>query len=170
MDATHNSMSALPPGSPAPDFNLPLTSGGEFRLKQALIKGPVVLAFFKISCPVCQYSFPFYDRLARLLEPIGVTVVGISQDDEQNTATFRRTLGLSLPIALDANDYAVSRAYRLTNVPTVFEISPEGQIVACVVGWSKSEIEAIHARHMKPEAKAEPLFHPNEQVAEFRPG
>ena len=129
-----------------------------------------MLAFFKISCPVCQYSFPFFDRLARMLEPSGVAVIGISQDDAQNTAMFTRSLGLSLPIALDANGYAVSRAYRLTNVPSVFEISPDGQIVASIVSWSKSEVVAIYTRHMKAEVKAEPLFRPNEQVAEFRPG
>jgi peroxiredoxin len=182
-----NAMSALSPETPAPDFKLSLLAtpanataasaggpgfdGGEFWLKQALGKGTVVLAFFKISCPVCQYSLPFFDRLARLLEPRGVTVVGVSQDDEQNTALFRRTLGVSLPMALDVNGYAVSRAYGLTNVPTVFEISPAGRIEASIVGWSKSDIEAIYSRHMPATAeKTAPLFSPSEQVAEFRPG
>jgi peroxiredoxin len=184
MKAMTDNLSTLPPGAAAPDFKLPLLAapataasagapaagGGELWLKQALTKGPVVLAFFKVSCPVCQYSFPFYDRLARLLGPRGVPVFGISQDDEQNTTLFRRTLNLTLPLALDASGYAVSRAYRLTSVPTVFEISPESRIVVSVEGWSKAEIEAIHARHMKGEGKAKPLFRPNEQVAEFRPG
>jgi peroxiredoxin len=162
--------SALPPGTSAPDFNLSLLGGGEFRLSQALTSGPVVLAFFKISCPVCQYSFPFFDRLARLLKPQRVAVVGISQDDEQNTALFRRTLGLSLPLALDNKSYAVSRAYRLTNVPTVFDIAPEGPIVASIVSWSKAELEALYRRHVAAAGKPEPLFQPGEQVAEFRPG
>ncbi len=180
MNAMSNPWSAQP-GDPAPDFKLPIAGGGELWLKQALTHGPVVLAFFKISCPVCQYAFPFYDRLFRLLEPKRVAVVGISQDDEQNTAMFRRTLGLSLPIALDVNGYAVSRSYRLTNVPTVFEVSPEpaagasaagavGQITASVVGWSKSETEAIYQRHAAAGGQREPLFRPGEQVAEFRPG
>ena len=169
MNAMSNPWSALAPGSPAPDFKLPLLEGGEFWLKQALGDGPVVLAFFKISCPVCQYSFPFFDRMARLLKPLGVTVAGISQDDAQNTGLFRRNLGLSLPIALDANGYAVSRAYRLTNVPTVFDVSPDGTIAASVVSWSKAEIEAIY-RHRAAAARQEPLFGADEQVAEFRPG
>ena len=179
MNAMSNPWSAQP-GTPAPDFKLPIAGGGELWLKQALTHAPVVLAFFKISCPVCQYAFPFYDRLFRLLQPKGVAVFGISQDDEQNTAMFRRTLGLSLPIALDVKGYAVSRAYRLTNVPTVFEISPGesakaaagtvGQITAGIVGWSKSETEAIYRRHAAAGAAQEPLFRPGEEVAEFRPG
>jgi len=179
MNAMSNPWSAQP-GTPAPDFKLPIAGGGELWLKQALTHAPVVLAFFKISCPVCQYAFPFYDRLFRLLQPKGVAVFGISQDDEQNTAMFRRTLGLSLPIALDVKGYAVSRAYRLTNVPTVFEISPGesakaaagtvGQITAGIVGWSKSETEAIYRRHAAAGVAQEPLFRPGEEVAEFRPG
>ena len=171
----------LKAGQFAPDFELPDVRSQTHSLADFVRDGPLVLAFFKISCPVCQYAFPFYDRLFRLLQPKGVAVFGISQDDEQNTAMFRRTLGLSLPIALDGKGYAVSRSYRLTNVPTVFEVSPEpaagasaagavGQITASVVGWSKSETEAIYHRHAAAGGQQEPLFRPDEEVAEFRPG
>jgi peroxiredoxin len=102
-----------------------------------------------MECSVLSRSGTLLSR-----QKLSFSPVGISQDDAQNTALFRRSLGLSLPFALDANGNAVSRAYRLTNVPTVFEISPEGQIVASIVGWSKSEVEAIYNRHLKAEAKA----------------
>ena len=163
-------MTALLPGISAPQFKLPLAGGGEFSLKQALEKGPVVLAFFKISCPVCQYALPFIDRLAHSLKERGVAVVGISQDDEQNTLLFRRTLGLKLPIAHDDDGYAVSRAYGLTNVPTVFDVATDGRIIASIVGWSKTDIEAIYARYAKGVPHGAPLFAANEEVAEFRPG
>lgn len=164
-------MSALPPGAVAPDFKLPLVGGKEVSLKQMLAKGPVVLAFFKISCPVCQYAFPYFERLARSLKHRGVAVVGVSQDDEKDTASFLRHFGVTFPVARDdENDYPVSRAYGLTNVPTVFEIAPDGKITASIVGWSRSEIEDIHARYMEAEAQSTPLFSPGEEVADFRPG
>ncbi len=161
-------MSALAAGTPAPDFKLPLIGGGEFSLRQTLAKGPAVLVFFKISCPVCQYSLPYFDRLARALAERGVSVVAISQDDEPNTLLFLRTFGISLRTARDDDGYAVSAAYGLTNVPTVFEINGDGLIAASIVGWSKSEVEEIYARHLAPEGR--PLFQTDEPVAAFRAG
>jgi peroxiredoxin len=164
-------MSALVPGASAPDFKLPLIGGGEFSLRQTLAKGPVVLAFFKISCPVCQYSFPYFDRLAQALKDKGVSVVAISQDDEENTVRFIRTYGVGFPTARDdAHGYEVSAAYGLTNVPTVFEVTSDGQIAASIVGWSKAEIEEIYAKYLDHDAGAMPLFRSGEQVADFRPG
>jgi len=164
-------MSALVPGASAPDFKLPLIGGGEFSLRQTLAKGPVVLAFFKISCPVCQYSFPYFDRLAQVLKDKGVSIVAISQDDEENTARFMRTYGVGLPTACDdKHGYAVSAAYGLTNVPTVFEIASNGQIAASIVGWSKAEVEEIYAKYLGHDAARLPLFKSGEQVADFRPG
>jgi peroxiredoxin len=164
-------MFALAPGASAPDFTLPLVGGGKFSLAQALAKGPVILVFFKISCPVCQYSLPYFDRLARALENKGVSVIAISQDDEANTARFLRTFGVGLRTARDdEHGYAVSSAYGLTNVPTTFEITSEGKIAASIVGWSKPEVEQIYARYIDRDAARLPLFTPGEQVAEFRPG
>lgn len=163
-------MSALIPGAPAPDFKLPLVGGGKFSLKQALAKGPVVLAFFKITCPVCQYGLPYIDRLGRVLKDSGVTVVAISQDDEANTLRFLQTFKVSLPTARDDHSYAVSAAYGLTNVPTVFEVGRDGKIAASIVGWSKAEVEAIYGKHLACDAASTPLFQPGEQIAEFRAG
>lgn len=164
-------MSALLPGVSAPEFELPLIGGGKFSLRQALTKGPVVLAFFKISCPVCQYAFPYLERLAEALKTRNVSVTGVSQDNEENTLKFIRAFGITFPVARDdENGYAVSRQYGLTNVPTIFEIERDGRIAASIVGWSKAEVEQIHRKYAAPGAAATPLFMPSEQVAEFRPG
>ena len=56
-------MAALQAGVRAPEFSLPTVDGKHLSLAEALEKGPVVLAFFKVSCPVCQYAFPFYQRM-----------------------------------------------------------------------------------------------------------
>ena len=50
-------------GSRAPDFRLARLDGAETSLKDAIANGPALLAFFKISCPVCQLAFPFLDRI-----------------------------------------------------------------------------------------------------------
>src|SRR5208337_2826206 len=57
-----NKMLALREGTKAPDFSLPALDGGKFSLQDALQKGQVLAVFFKVSCPVCQYAFPFFER------------------------------------------------------------------------------------------------------------
>ena len=56
-------MPALTVGTTAPDFTLPDMDGKQFSLRQAIARGPVVLVFFKVSCPVCQFAFPFIERI-----------------------------------------------------------------------------------------------------------
>jgi len=79
----------------------------------AAAKGAVVAAFFKISCPVCQFTFPFLERLYQRYGGDDITFLGISQDDANATAGFTRQYGVTFPLALDekANGYPASNAY-----------------------------------------------------------
>jgi len=166
-------MAALEAGVVAPDFELPTLEGHKVPLRKLLKRGPVVLAFFKVSCPVCQYAFPFYERLSHANQGANVSVLGISQDGLRETAEFRREYGVNFPIAIDddSNHYTVSNAYGLTNVPTLFCIAQHGEIEISSVGWSKSEVEQVNAklaafREQKPPA----LWRKGEDIAEFRAG
>ena len=163
-------MAALNQGSKAPTFRLPLVGGGEFSLRDELAKAPVVLAFFKISCPVCQWAFPLYDRLAQKLKSAGVTMIGISQDDRDSTVDFMRRFGVNFPVALDGRGYIVSNAYGLTNVPTVFEIQQDGIIATSSVSWAKEEVEAIYKKYSGQAGTTAPLFDRKERIADFKAG
>ncbi|HYE24002.1 MAG TPA: TlpA disulfide reductase family protein [Clostridia bacterium] len=165
-------MATLMEGSRAPAIDLPLAGGGRFNLETALAAGPVVLAFFKVSCPICHYAFPYYDRLGRFLQGRGVSVIGVSQDNEGATARFAQDCGVTFPIALDElNRFPVSSAYGLTNVPTLFEVDQSGMIVAVSVGWSRGDVEALYAKHVAEGGVAiAPLFQATETVADYRPG
>ena len=164
-------MSALIVGKQAPNFSLPAIDGKQFSLEEALSRGPVVLAFFKVSCPVCQYAFPFYDRMYKALKGRGVTIVGVSQDNARDTADFMTTFGITMPIALEADPYPVSTAYGLTNVPTLFEIDPDGKIITSSVGWDRADLETVYRRHADRSASTPaPLFKGGETVADFKPG
>src|SRR5882724_13035811 len=109
-------MAALTTGKTAPDFSLPAMDGSTFSLTEALAKGPVVAAFFKISCPICQYAFPFLERIYKAYGKKNVSIIGISQNNKKDTAGFLREFGITFPILLDdTNTYPVSNAYGLTN-------------------------------------------------------
>ena len=165
-------MAALSSGVKAPEFTLPLMGGGRFDLKDALERGPVLLAFFKISCPVCQFAFPYFERLYKAYGKGPVAIIGISQDDAANTQRFAREFGITFPIALDdTRSYAVSNAYGLTNVPTLFLIEPFGEIAVSSVGWARADYEQI-GRELATatEIKQAPLIARTESVPDFKAG
>src|SRR5664279_1507296 len=135
-------MPALIAGAIAPDFTLPTIDGKTVSLYELLEKGPVVLAFFKVSCPTCQLAFPYYERFANAYrEDKGVTFLAICQNKAADAKAFAREYGVTFPIALDhdSNGYETSNAYGLTNVPTVFYIDTDREIRVSSVAWSKDE-------------------------------
>jgi peroxiredoxin len=166
------SMAALTAGTKAPEFELKAMDGKRFVLREELATGPVVLAFFKVSCPVCQYAFPFLERLERAYGHKGVRIIGVSQDDPKHTATFTKEFGVTFPVLLDEREtYPVSNAYGLTNVPSVFWVGQDGQIEVSSVGWVKADFIEI-GRKMAAAGNVAPaaVFKPGEDVRDFRSG
>src|SRR5580700_3315116 len=165
-------MAALTAGISAPDFKLSTMDGKQFSLREALTRGPVVAAFFKISCPVCQYTFPFLERIYKAHGGKNLTIVGISQNEKKDTAAFIKEYGVTFPVLLDdTNSYPASNSYGLTNVPSLFWIAPDGQIEISSVGWMRKEIDEINKKAGATSGKAPPaIFLPGENVPEFRAG
>ena len=165
-------MAALPAGTKAPEINLPSLDGRKFSLQAALKQGPVLAAFSKVSCPVCQYTFPFLERLHKTYGDQKITIVGISQDTQRDTAAFVKDYGITFRNLLDdPNGYAVSNAYGLTNVPTLFLIGKDGQIEITSVGWVKQEVEDINRKlAAAQQTSLPPIFQPGDDVSDFRPG
>ena len=167
-------MVALPAGTKAPDFTLPVVVpvAGKFSLQSELKKGSVLAAFFKVSCPTCQYTFPFLERLHQAHGDKKITIVGISQNNQRDTTTFLKEYGVSFPVLLDdPNGYAVSNAYGLTNVPSLFLIGQHGQIEVTSVGWVKPEIEEINRKLADAQQIRLPeIFKPGEDVRPFKAG
>jgi len=165
-------MPALATGKIAPDFQLTSLDGKPFDLATILAQGPVVLVFFKVSCPTCQYALPFYERLYKAYKNQHVTVVGVSQNDAKDTAVFAKEFGTTFPMLLDdTQKYPVSNAYGLTNVPTTFWMARDGEIEVTSVGWSKPDFEQINRKMAA--AASTPVtmpFRPGEDIRDFRAG
>src|SRR5689334_12300145 len=117
--AAHKQHKLLNPGDLAPGFRLDRLEGGEVTLAELLPAGPVLLVFFKVTCPVCQFTLPFLERIHAAA---AMPIYAISQDDAGDTREFHREYGLTLPTLLDREDagYPASNAYGITYVPTVF--------------------------------------------------
>ncbi len=165
-------MAALTTGKRAPNIVLPAMDGDYFTLANVLGRGPAVLIFFKISCPVCQFALPYFERIYLAAKGKNVTIVGISQNSKKDTAFFAKQYGISYPIALEnTQTFAVSNAYGITNVPTVFYVNQDGVIEVSSVGWSRADVEEI-ARRVSEETKLPPItvIKPSEAVPDFRGG
>jgi peroxiredoxin len=158
-------------GKIAPAFALKSLEGQDYDLRSLLKSGPVVVAFFKVSCPVCQFTFPYLQRLADRYAGDGVTFLAISQDDAPKTKEFNHEYGVKIPTLLDAPGYSASNAYGLTTVPTIFLIAPDGRVLVSEMGFNKGDLEniadALAERRKLPPA---PLFRPEEAVPAQRPG
>ncbi len=165
-------MPALEAAAVAPNFSLLTTDDQNFSLEKSRKSAPVILAFFKVGCPTCQYAFPYLERIHKAYGKGKLAVVGVSQDAKQETLEFMGKFGVSFSVALDdTKRYPASNAYGLTNVPTLFLVSPEGRVEFSSVGWIKTEIEKLNreAARIAGSAPAE-IFKKGEQVVEFKAG
>jgi peroxiredoxin len=165
------SLTNINAGNTAPRFSLKALDGQEYSLDALLSRGPVVLAFFKISCPVCQFTFPFLQRMFERFGNGNTSIIGVSQDDARSTKEFNQEYAVTFPTLIDDHGYAASNAYGLTNVPTIFMIEPDGKVKVSSMGFDKVDLEKIAselARYQK--ISTTPLFLPSEIVPAYKPG
>jgi len=164
-------LSHLEAGTAAPGFELKTYEGQRIKLSELLQRGPVVVTFFKISCPVCQFTFPFLQRLHKRIGVNHASLIAISQDDARDTRDFCQEFGADFPVLLDDSAYSVSNSYGITNVPTVFLIAPDGAIKVECMGFDKAGLEKIATQvTATAHLSAAPLFRPDEIVPAYKPG
>jgi peroxiredoxin len=152
----------LAAGDTAPAFSLPDLNGTNHTLAEMLPKGPVLVVLYKLSCPVCQLTLPYLQRISNS----GLQIVAISQDDASPTTGFVRAFGVRMLTLLDTQEsgYPVSNAFSITHVPSLFLIEPDGAISYAGSGFHKTELEALSAR------AGSPLFRPDEDVPAWKAG
>ncbi|HVX67695.1 MAG TPA: TlpA disulfide reductase family protein [Bryobacteraceae bacterium] len=158
----------LAAGARAPEIELRDPAGGTRSLRSLLDQGPVLLAFFKVSCPVCQYTFPFLERIYQGAGDgrAAIQIIGVSQDKAEATREFAEEFGLSFPLLLDEarTGYAASNAFGISSVPSLFLVEPDGTIALGESGFSRRGLSVVGER-----AGTAP-FRSGERVPELRPG
>ncbi len=166
-----NSQQALDPGAVAPPFTLSDAEGKTYSLPEVLKQGPVLLAFFKVSCSTSQFTLPFLERLHQAIKGSSAARLwGVSQNDARQTRAFAEEYGLSFPMLLDDAGYPVSNGYGLTNVPTLFLIEPSGAIRLSSVGFSRKDIEYIAAEFSQRTSQTIAVFQPGERIPDSKAG
>lgn len=164
-------MGALTAGKAAPAISLKSTDGSSVTLAEALKKGPVLAAFFKVNCPTCQFTMPFVERIHAMYSGPGFTVLGVSQNDAAESKEFMKQFGVDFPVLVDSAGYPASNQYGLTNVPSIFLISPDSKVLVSSVGFTKTDMENLAAAAARATGKPQsPLFKPGEVVPDHKPG
>jgi peroxiredoxin len=143
--ASRRQQSLPSPGTLAPGFLLEKLQGGRTTLAELVASGPVLLAFFKVTCPVRQMTAPFLERLNR---QGNLPVYGISQNEPNDTREFNEYFGVTFPTLLDSEDdgFPASNAYGISIVPTIFLVEADGTLGRVIEGWNKIDMQDLGER------------------------
>jgi len=127
----------------APNFTLKTTNGESVSLSDFRGK-PVMLTFWKIDCPACQFQIPytqaFYDEWSS--ETIAVLTVNVG-DSISAVQDYVTGLGITYPVLLDRQG-KVAQVYGIPGVPVTFLIDADGILKAYQIGpfQSRQAIES----------------------------
>jgi peroxiredoxin len=178
-------------GASAPRFVLGDGHGKVTSFDVALAHGPVALFFVKSGCGATALAAPFAERLWQgyrehvSAETTRFTLLGISQEDQEETKRFAREHGVTFPLLVDA-DLAVSRLYDLEATPTMVLVRGAERlradaeqvpavawlrIVDVVEGWSREGYQLL-SEDVAARVGALPvdLFAAADDVPATRPG
>jgi peroxiredoxin Q/BCP len=97
-------------GEPAPDFELPSTEGGTFKLSDHRGERVVLLFYPGDNTMVCTKQFCSYRDRAQDFAALNATVLGISSQDLASHEAFSAKHGLNVPLLADV-DKQVAKSY-----------------------------------------------------------
>ena len=128
----------LPPGTPAPDFTLPVTPDQKLSL-QELRGHPVILAFYPADwSPVCGDQMALYNEVLPEFQKFGAELIGISVDGVWCHRAFAEARHLHFPLLSDfepkggmARSYGAYRSGDGISERALFVIDKDG-----VIAWS----------------------------------
>lgn len=111
----------------APDFEMALFDGGDFKLSEQ--KGKiVVINFFASWCVSCGKETPVIEKAAHEYSPQTVAFLAIAVDDtEKKAKAFMKKTGLTIPAGLDKTG-KIKEDYGLYGMPTTFFVDKSGKI------------------------------------------
>jgi thiol-disulfide isomerase/thioredoxin len=119
-------------GKPAPMFALPTLDQREVLRLDALRGKVVLLDFWATWCPPCRKQMPIVQRLSRdpsLAGRVMILSVNVDDDEPERVALVRKFMArnqYTMTTLLD--DGTVAHAYRVSSIPTLVIIDPQGRI------------------------------------------
>lgn len=126
-------MKALAPGSKAPEFTLPTTTGEQLSLKS--LQGHIVILDFWASwCAPCIAEMPVVKEIYAKYKDEGLKIVGISMDNSK--AAWMKAIDkvqipwLHVSSLKGMKRCPVAQLYQVYAIPKLYIIDREGKIIA----------------------------------------
>ncbi len=91
---------------PVPDFSLPATGGGTFRLSDQRGRPLVIYFYPKDSTPGCTTEAGQFRDLHEQFQKLGCDVSGVSRDGLKSHQSFKAKLELPFELLVDADEIA----------------------------------------------------------------
>jgi thiol-disulfide isomerase/thioredoxin len=104
----------------------------------------VIIDFWRLECPQCFHSMPYYEQVYNRYEGKGLRVLSVHSPEtlfEQNTTNvvnFIHDHNIKYPVIIDA-DNALKRAYSVPATPTFILIDRQGRIRYRHIGEGRYE-------------------------------
>lgn len=135
-------------GAAGVNFRLKDLEGKKVELAQNLKQGPALVSFWATWCHPCQDELKFLQRLYQQYSDSGLTFYAVSIDGARDRGRVRATVkgrGITLPVLLDP-EQEVQKAFGLSEVPGLFIISTNGEIIYRHLGYKPGDEAEIRAR------------------------
>lgn len=99
---TSDSGRGLRAGVKAPDFTLVDSTGQKITLSEELLKGPVVLIFYRGTwCPFCNLELKAYQRMNDDIKAIGGQLIAVSPQTPNYSASVQEKNELNFHVLSD---------------------------------------------------------------------
>lgn len=150
---------------PFPDLALRDLEGTRHPLSEAWSHGEALVLIGHHDCKTTRETLPYLDRIHRRRGP-GRAVRLVLQDDAATARGLVKDLGLEVPVRLEEDPYPLAADLELIAVPTLFLVGTDGRIARVSEGFSRADLESFAERL---DVRG-PLFVPEDEAPEFRPG
>jgi peroxiredoxin len=141
---------ALDTGDKAPPFANPDLNNRHMLSKDYLGKGWLILDFFATDCEGCKKELPVLERLHSEMAParLRILVFATDLDGASVVAPYFQRRPTPLTVLLDRYRVAAKK-YEVSEIPSLFLVSPAGLIAYKQVGLTEDLYERI--RTLLPE-------------------
>ena len=132
---------AASPGEPAPQLSGPALQGAPVSLER--LRGRVVVVDFWASwCEPCRRAFPSLSALQSRYRDRGLTVVGVSVDEDRASAQrFVSELRPNFSIVHDTT-HQIAERWSPPSMPTTYVVGRDGRLLVELSGADTQHLEA----------------------------
>jgi peroxiredoxin len=130
-------------GERAPAFRLRGIDNETWILGDPDRRRCVLLAFLRRDVSACRTLLQYVERLHRRARINEAEILGFSLDNHRDTLELAADYSFTFPILIEESARSTFAAYRVAEVPTLYLLGPDLEVLDHLVGWSKEGFERI---------------------------